>query len=82
MGEAHDEQPLRAGVHLQGRRASLLLPDFVLRLSDDTCLIAETKGQEDLDVALKDRRAFGAEGRQTEATTGIEPVWTALQAAA
>ncbi len=32
-------------------------PDFVLRLSDDTCLIAETKGQEDLDVALKDRRA-------------------------
>jgi type III restriction enzyme len=32
-------------------------PDFVLRLTDDTCLIAETKGQEDLDVALKDRRA-------------------------
>ncbi len=32
-------------------------PDFVLRLSDDTCLIVETKGQEDLDVALKDRRA-------------------------
>ena len=32
-------------------------PDFVLRLSDDTCLIIETKGQEDLDVAMKDRRA-------------------------
>jgi len=32
-------------------------PDFVLRLSDDSCLIIETKGQEDLDVALKDRRA-------------------------
>ena len=32
-------------------------PDFVLRLTDDTCLIIETKGQEDLDVALKDRRA-------------------------
>jgi type III restriction enzyme len=32
-------------------------PDFVLRLADDTCLIVETKGQEDLDVALKDRRA-------------------------
>jgi len=32
-------------------------PDFVMRLSDDTCLIVETKGLEDLDVALKDRRA-------------------------
>jgi type III restriction enzyme len=32
-------------------------PDFVVRLTDDTCLIVETKGQEDLDVALKDRRA-------------------------
>ncbi len=32
-------------------------PDFVVRLSDDTCLVVETKGQEDLDVALKDRRA-------------------------
>jgi type III restriction enzyme len=32
-------------------------PDFVMRLSDDTCLIVETKGQEDLDVAFKDRRA-------------------------
>ena len=32
-------------------------PDFVLRLADDSCLIVETKGQEDLDVALKDRRA-------------------------
>jgi len=33
-------------------------PDFVMRLSGDTCLIVETKGQEDLDVALKDRRAL------------------------
>lgn len=32
-------------------------PDFVVRLLDDTCLVIETKGQEDLDVALKDRRA-------------------------
>ena len=32
-------------------------PDFVVRLDDDSCLIVETKGQEDLDVALKDRRA-------------------------
>lgn len=32
-------------------------PDFVLRLVDDTCLVVETKGLEDLDVALKDRRA-------------------------
>jgi type III restriction enzyme len=32
-------------------------PDFVIRLNDDTCLIVETKGQEDLDVAVKDRRA-------------------------
>jgi len=32
-------------------------PDFVMRLSDDACLVIETKGQEDLDVALKDRRA-------------------------
>ncbi len=32
-------------------------PDFVVRLTDDTCLVVETKGQEDLDVALKDRRA-------------------------
>jgi type III restriction enzyme len=32
-------------------------PDFVMRLADDSCLIVETKGQEDLDVALKDRRA-------------------------
>ncbi|MDQ3768455.1 MAG: hypothetical protein M3370_03115 [Actinomycetota bacterium] len=27
------------------------------RLDDASCLIVETKGQEDLDVALKDRRA-------------------------
>jgi type III restriction enzyme len=32
-------------------------PDFVMRLADDSCLVVETKGQEDLDVALKDRRA-------------------------
>ncbi|MGH2965129.1 MAG: DEAD/DEAH box helicase family protein [Solirubrobacterales bacterium] len=32
-------------------------PDFVIRLSDDTCLIVETKGLEDIQVALKDRRA-------------------------
>jgi len=32
-------------------------PDFVVRLDDDTCLVIETKGLEDLDVALKDRRA-------------------------
>ncbi len=32
-------------------------PDFVLRLTDDSCMIVETKGQEDLDVAHKDRRA-------------------------
>ncbi len=32
-------------------------PDFVVRLDDDTCLVAETKGREDVDVALKDKRA-------------------------
>lgn len=32
-------------------------PDFVVRLVDGGCLLVETKGQEDLDVALKDRRA-------------------------
>lgn len=32
-------------------------PDFVAGLVDDTCLVIETKGLEDLDVALKDRRA-------------------------
>jgi type III restriction enzyme len=32
-------------------------PDFIVRLTDDSCLIVETKGQEDLDVAFKDRRA-------------------------
>jgi type III restriction enzyme len=32
-------------------------PDFVVRLRDESCLVIETKGQEDLDVALKDRRA-------------------------
>lgn len=31
-------------------------PDFVMLLSDNIYLIVETKGQEDLDVALKDRR--------------------------
>ena len=32
-------------------------PDFVIRLSDNTCLVLETKGREDIDVAHKDRRA-------------------------
>ena len=32
-------------------------PDFVVRLTDDTCLIMETKGIEDVEVALKDQRA-------------------------
>jgi type III restriction enzyme len=32
-------------------------PDFVIRLTDDTCMVVETKGLEDPDVALKDRRA-------------------------
>jgi type III restriction enzyme len=32
-------------------------PDFVVRLVDDTCLIIETKGMEDAEVAFKDRRA-------------------------
>lgn len=32
-------------------------PDFVVRLVDDSCLVIETKGLEDIDVALKDRRA-------------------------
>jgi type III restriction enzyme len=31
--------------------------DFVVRLLDSSCLIVETKGQEDLDVEMKDRRA-------------------------
>ncbi len=32
-------------------------PDFVVRLADDTFVIVETKGMEDIEVALKDRRA-------------------------
>jgi type III restriction enzyme len=32
-------------------------PDFLLRLADRSCVIVETKGQVDLDVPLKDRRA-------------------------
>lgn len=32
-------------------------PDFVVRLADDACLIIETKGMEDIEVAHKDRRA-------------------------
>jgi type III restriction enzyme len=32
-------------------------PDFLVRLVDDTCLLVETKGLEDIEVALKDRRA-------------------------
>jgi type III restriction enzyme len=49
----------RFGLEYISRAGALryYFPDFVLRLADDTCLIVETKGQEDLDVALKDRRA-------------------------
>ena len=57
VGKADHELAVRARVHLQGRRLRYYYPDFVTRLSDDSCLIVETKGQEDLDVALKDRRA-------------------------
>jgi type III restriction enzyme len=32
-------------------------PDFVVRLTDDSCLVAETKGLEDPDVPHKDQRA-------------------------
>lgn len=32
-------------------------PDFVVRLTDDTCLVMETKGLEDPEVRLKDQRA-------------------------
>jgi type III restriction enzyme len=32
-------------------------PDFLVRLASDACLVVETKGQEDPDVPLKDRRA-------------------------
>jgi type III restriction enzyme len=32
-------------------------PDFVVRLTDDTRLVIETKGLEDIQVALKDQRA-------------------------
>ncbi len=32
-------------------------PDFVVRLADDSCLLVETKGIQDPDVPLKDRRA-------------------------
>jgi type III restriction enzyme len=32
-------------------------PDFLVRLTDDTCLVVETKGLEDVEVPLKDRRA-------------------------
>jgi type III restriction enzyme len=42
---------------LSHRSFSNYYPDFVVRMTDDSCLIVETKGQEDLDVALKDRRA-------------------------
>ena len=38
-------------------RCATTTPTSSLRLDDDTCLVVETKGQEDLDVALKDRRA-------------------------
>lgn len=32
-------------------------PDFIARLIDDSCLVIETKGLEDINVAYKDRRA-------------------------
>lgn len=32
-------------------------PDFIVRLTDDSCLIVETKGLEDIEVARKDKRA-------------------------
>jgi type III restriction enzyme len=32
-------------------------PDFVLRLSDDSCMLVETKGLRDPDVPFKDKRA-------------------------
>lgn len=32
-------------------------PDFVIRLTDGSCLVVETKGMEDVEVALKDQRA-------------------------
>ena len=57
MGQAHDEHPLRAGVHLRGRRAALLLPRLRHAPQRRLVPVVETKGQEDLDVALKDRRA-------------------------
>lgn len=32
-------------------------PDFLVRLNDDSCLVVETKGLEDIEVAHKDQRA-------------------------
>jgi len=32
-------------------------PDFLVRLTDDSCLVIETKGLEDIEVAHKDQRA-------------------------
>jgi type III restriction enzyme len=32
-------------------------PDFVVRLSDDSCMLVETKGLRDPDVPFKDKRA-------------------------
>lgn len=32
-------------------------PDFLIRLKDDSCLVVETKGLEDIEVARKDKRA-------------------------
>lgn len=32
-------------------------PDFLVRLTDDSCVVVETKGMEDIEVAHKDRRA-------------------------
>jgi hypothetical protein len=33
---------------------------LVVRLTDDTCVTLETNGQEDLDIALKDRQRLTA----------------------
>jgi type III restriction enzyme len=32
-------------------------PDFLVRMADDSCLVVETKGMEDIEVAHKDQRA-------------------------
>lgn len=41
----------------EGGRLAYYYPDFVVRLSDDACVLAETKGLVDPSVPLKDERA-------------------------